>query len=78
MKVVYADGRSELASYSKVNTPPLLLTDGAKGPATDLLSGETKVVGDGAPAANDASFTGAKDLTTNLSEVWTLRPTQRG
>ncbi|QJI32824.1 adhesin [Pseudomonas sp. ADAK18] len=31
MKVVYADGRSELASYSKVNTPPLLLTDGAKG-----------------------------------------------
>ncbi len=32
----------------------------AKGPATDLLSGETKVVGDGAPAANDASFTGAK------------------
>ncbi|KTB55901.1 MULTISPECIES: hypothetical protein [Pseudomonas] len=51
---------------------------GAKGPATNLLSGETKVVGDGAPAANDASFTGAKDLTTNLSEVWTLRPTQRG
>lgn len=31
MKVVYADGRSELASYSKVNTPPLLLTDGTKG-----------------------------------------------
>ena len=33
---------------------------GAKGPATDLLSGETKVVGDSTPAANDANFTGAK------------------
>ena len=31
LKVVYADGRSEFASYSKVNTPPLLLTDGTKG-----------------------------------------------
>ncbi|WP_175538106.1 hemagglutinin repeat-containing protein [Pseudomonas sp. OV546] len=30
MKVVYADGRSELASYSKANTPPLMLADGAK------------------------------------------------
>ena len=33
---------------------------GAKEPATDLVSGETKVVGGGTPAADDASFTGAK------------------
>ncbi|WP_248767181.1 filamentous hemagglutinin N-terminal domain-containing protein [Pseudomonas sp. MWU12-2345] len=39
---------------------------GAKGPATDLASGETKVVGDGAPAANDASFTVPKGYTQNL------------
>ncbi|WLH68687.1 hemagglutinin repeat-containing protein [Pseudomonas sp. FP2309] len=30
----------------------------AKGPATTLLSGETKLVGSSAPAANDASFMG--------------------
>ena len=51
---------------------------GEKGPATGSPSGETKVVGDGGPAANDASFIGAKDLTPDLSEVWTLKPTQRG
>jgi filamentous hemagglutinin len=43
-----------------------------------LVSGETRVIGTGKTAANDASFDGAKDLTTNLSEVWTLKPSQRG
>ena len=33
---------------------------GAKGPVTGSPSGETKVVGDGKPAANDGSFAGEK------------------
>ncbi|WP_277342898.1 DUF637 domain-containing protein, partial [Pseudomonas viridiflava] len=40
--------------------------DGAKGPAGGLPSGETKVVGDGTQAANDASFAGAKGPASDL------------
>ncbi|WP_256582469.1 hemagglutinin repeat-containing protein [Pseudomonas sp. Irchel 3A5] len=39
---------------------------GAKGPAGGLPSGETKVVGDGTQAANDASFAGAKGPASDL------------
>ncbi|MCV4291164.1 DUF637 domain-containing protein [Pseudomonas capsici] len=38
----------------------------AKGPASGLPSGETKVVGNGTKASNDASFTGAKGPASDL------------
>lgn len=39
--------------------------DGSKGPAGGLLSGETKLVGNGKSAANDANF------TATSTSVWT-------
>ncbi|SHN27059.1 filamentous hemagglutinin family N-terminal domain-containing protein [Pseudomonas asturiensis] len=46
--------------------------------ASGVVSGETGVVGTGAASIGGAGKVGPKDLTTNLSEVWTLKPTQRG
>lgn len=55
-----------------------LLTE--KGPASGLPSGETKVVGDGRPAANDISFTGEKatDDVVPTASVVTAGATRTG
>ncbi|WP_339437709.1 hemagglutinin repeat-containing protein [Pseudomonas sp. EL_65y_Pfl1_R32] len=55
MKVVYPDGTSELASYSKANMPPLLLVDGPK--ATTNAPNTPRFITDSAGNTIDLGYT---------------------